>query len=253
MKAPVFARPPNVISFTSRYDFERQLERAGVSLQEWEEEKREKLWKEIGEHDAVYYLRDNPFLNSSIQQPVRFVLAVSVRIQLEHPQHGPMVLIEYARNHDVWFPRRHESSSVSEKIHLHPNGIRAETLQETILRCYTAELGLHTISSEEMSDEWLRFWPNKQSTEEPQYAVMDSVLVGGKYVEKEFKSGRGYKYYPLPTHIQVAHYLHTLPSHHYWDGWRKDEDTRYSSRWIRRGESRGLDPIPAGKLDEALA
>lgn len=239
MIVPIFARPENTIPFADQAAFVAFLEQHRMPLLEWGENKIRKLWKEVREGDAVYAMGDQIGLPPEL--PVRFILAVSLRVCMSHPERGMLVLIEFARKGNHYIARKHESSSLSEKILLHPDGSPAESPRETVIRCYETEVGIH-LSRKEVGKDSLIF--------RPYVGTVGFMLPGSLYVEPNLKHDKGHKYFPLFTFAQVAHYIHYISHKHYWDGARRDVATKYYSFWRSVHESRSIDPIPLERLVE---
>ena len=244
MVVPIFARPDEVFSLADRDAFVALLERFGVPYRMWgdatkaPEEVFEEHWKEIENRDAVYTTGS---LHHEPKNLVRFIITLAIRVVMDHPRHGMLVLIEYVRDKDFYRPRKHTSSSLSEKVKLTSAGLVDEPDAETIRRCLfeeprinidveTLKRGLHFMS-----------WP-----------LLNPLVGGAARVEQDYRA-KPLETPGLTTFNQIAHYSAYLPEECYFRGWRQDEATKYLSRWVSLTEQdRRLEPIPVDRVPELV-
>lgn len=244
MQIPMFAKPESVFTLKHLAAFIALLDRFNVPYYTWHDSqgKIAELWKEIVAGDAVY---TTGALFGRPDLLVRFIITLVMRVVVDHPGHGLMVLVELIRDGGWYLPRGTEPT-VSEKTILRPDGTPRESPEETGSRCLLQENGIRV--SPETLKQGLTFWP----------VTSWHPLVGGaQYIEQDMHEKVGPEYKPdkpqtwkpgLWHFNQVARYIVRLPEDCYFGGLRVDMDHKhkYLSRWVSmHEESKALDRFPA--------
>jgi hypothetical protein len=231
MVHPTFARPPCVVQFSTRRQFFAFLGRHNVPHQTWSKKDRNKVWKEVLEGDAVYCTAIVGPLGKRVA--IRCICAVAARVVIEHPDHGLIVLIEFARNGDRYEPRQQKDSSLSEKVLLCTvTGTPREMPLETIQKCLSQETSIYVPELELLQS--VQFMPVHSNLT----GVPAGLGIDAAHVEVEY--GRGTKFPGLYSLRQVAKYRVTLDIRHFRSKGHQDSGTKYFSFWRSVSDDRAL-------------
>lgn len=225
--------------FSNRAAFIASLEQHNVPYRNWEnsEEELQKLWKEIKKGDTIYCQASDPLGQSPLL--TRFLITVAIRVVLEHPDFGMLVLIEFVRKGDYYVPRKYGTTSLSEKIRLRFSGSRNESHWRTVQRCLQEEIRMR-VSVEEIKRN-LTFMHKASGITNVPIPLLNVAALSGvetHFHEKPQMQG-------LWHFNQIAHFKLFLHHNHHFIGWRQDLETRYLSRFGSVHEDSGqLEPIP---------
>lgn len=211
------------------------LKRKGIPYDSWTLRSKEKFRKEIVDGDAVYTV-DRSF--EPVLVPIRWICVLSLRLMMEHPELGTLVLVERVLNPErtEFIPRHHKDSSMSEKFLLdRETGLPKETVAEVAVRCLQQEAGL--IVGADALTLTPRAWTPREEVIIPR-----DFGEGAHGVELDY--GVSKRFPGLSTFRQVVHITGYLDPSYYQSEEFIDPETGYRSFWTSVHTSDPLAPIP---------